>query len=210
MCRCWDFLKCGGKGEFTACSWVWSQKDTRHNELVYVFRNQLQCQQCDMLHYEGYEWKGSQAFSKTLILDTRDGVWWSHYRIPGWSKSTFFFILLLSHWIRHGAAYQPLWSKGFYKCWLKKPTNSSSVVKVTSVKQSVKGASSREHGGGAGDRARVGQAAADAWGEMAMMRTDTSHMRPPDNAGVPCGMSSSLLMHPPTHTRTCTHRHTER
>lgn len=37
-------------------------------------------------------------------------------------------------------------------------------------------------------------------GEMVMMRTDTSHMRPPDNAGVPCGMSSSLLMH--THTPT--------
>lgn len=79
--------------------------------------------------------------------------------------------------------------------------------KVTSVKQSVKGESSREHGGGAGDGARVGQAAADAWGEMVMMRTDTSHMRPPDNAGVPCGMSSSLLMHPPTHTHVHTQTH---
>ena len=88
---------------------------------------------------------------------------------------------------------------------VKKTTNSSSVVKVTSVKQSVNGESSRERGGGVGDRAWAGQAAADAWGEMAMMRTDTSHMRPPDNAGVPCGMSSSLLMHARTHTHTHTH-----
>lgn len=58
-----------------------------------------------------------------------------------------------------------------------------------------------------GDRSQMGQAAADTWGEMVMMRTDTSHMRPSDNAGVPCGMSSSLLMHPhpPLHTRTHTY-----
>lgn len=45
-----DSFKCGRKVEFTACSWVWSQKDTRHNKLVCVFHNQLQCQQCDMLY----------------------------------------------------------------------------------------------------------------------------------------------------------------
>lgn len=41
-----------------------------------------------------------------------------------------------------------------------------------------------------------GQPVSDLWGEMVMMRTDTSHMRPPDKEGVPCG----TFAHTHTHT----------
>lgn len=93
-------------------------------------------------------------------------------------------LALLSHHVWHvecSSVHQSLWSKGFIKKQI-----AHQWLKVTSVKQSVNGESSRERAGVRGTGPEQGQAVvADARAGcgvvvvVVMMRTDTSHMRPP-------------------------------